>query len=80
MQKGLNNMEKKIIEQRAEKVLQSFQYVDGEDTYVDAVRLARFFGFNIEEKKNLPANEDGCITISENAFERDISVNAFIYP
>ncbi len=77
MQKGLNNMEKKIIEQRAEKVLQSFQYVDGEDTYVDAVRLARFFGFNIEEKKNLPANEDGCITVSENAFERDISVNAF---
>lgn len=77
MQKGLNYMDKKVIEQRAQKVLAGYQYVDGKDTYVDAVRLARFFGFNIEEKANLPASEDGCITVSNDASERDIVVNDF---
>ncbi len=70
-------MDKKIIERRAEKVLECYKYVDGEGTYVDAVRLARFFGFNIEEKANLPASEDGCITVSKDANERDIVVNDF---
>lgn len=75
MKKRLNIMEKKNIEQRANKVLLAIQYNDGEDIYVDAVRLARFFGFEVEEKSDLSAAEDGCITVSEDATERSIVVN-----
>lgn len=75
MSKRLTNMEKKMIEQRAEKTLAAFKYNDGEDIYVDAVRLARFFGFDVEENANLPATEDGSITVSEDGKERCIVVN-----
>lgn len=75
MNKRLNYMEKKKIEQRADKVLAAYQYIDGEDVYVDAVRLARFFGFEVDEAADLPATEDGCITVSKDATERSIVVN-----
>lgn len=75
MTKRLTNMEKKMIEQRAEKTLSAFKYSDGEDVYVDAIRLARFFGFDVEEKANLSATEDGSITVSADGKERCIVVN-----
>ncbi len=75
MTKRLTNMEKEMIEQRAERTLKAFKYKDGEDVYVDAIRLARFFGFEVEEKTNLPATEDGSITVSEDGKERCIVVN-----
>lgn len=75
MKKRLHHMKKKTIEQRAEKVLTAYQYIDGVDIYVDAVRLARFFGFDVNEVTYLPVTEDGCITVSEDATERSIVVN-----
>lgn len=75
MKKELNCMDKKKIENRAEKVLSAYKYDSNTDVYVDAVCLARFFGFDVEEKKTLSATEDGCITVSENQNEKCIAVN-----
>lgn len=74
MKRRLGKVEKKKIEERAAKVLKAFGYTDG-DIYVDSVRLARFFGFAVEEKDSLPAVEDGSITVSENGKEKSIVVN-----
>ena len=68
-------MQKKKIEQRADRVLQAFQYNDGEDIYVDAVKLARFFGFTVEEKADLMETEDGSVTVSEDGTQRNIVIN-----
>lgn len=75
MRKGLNIMEKKTIEARAAKVMKAINYEDGKHDYVDSVRLARFFGFEVEESDQLPATEDGCITVSEDAKKKCIIVN-----
>lgn len=74
MKKRLTKMEVKKIEQRAERVLAAFGYKDGEDLYVDAVRLSMFFGFVVDEK-DMPANEDGCVSVSENQEDKSIEVN-----
>lgn len=68
-------MDKRKIETRAEKVLSAYKFDSSTDIYVDAVCLARFFGFDVEEKKTLSATEDGCITVSENQKEKCIVVN-----
>lgn len=70
-------MEKHTIEKRADRVLQAFGYQDGQDVYVDAVQLARFFGFHVEEKDNLPAADDGSVSVSKDGTERFIVVNDF---
>lgn len=77
MKKRLNIMEKHIIEQRADRVLEAYGYIDGDNhcVYVDSVRLARFFGFEVRESSELSATEDGYITVSEDATERNIIVN-----
>jgi len=75
MKRRLEKMEKAKIEERAGKVLEAFGYKDGESIYVDSVRLARFFGFEVEEKDSLPAVEDGSITVSEDQKEKSIVVN-----
>lgn len=68
-------MKKKEIDERVNRVLLAYQYQDGVDLYVDAVRLARFFGFNVTETDHLSAEEDGCITVSANGEEKSIVVN-----
>lgn len=75
MYRRLNDMEKRNIEERAVKVLKAIKYDGTQDIYVDSVRLARFFGFEVEEKDSLLATEDGCITVSEDATEKSIIVN-----
>ena len=75
MKNGLSIMEKKVIENRANAVLSAFQKAYGNCVYVDAVKLARFFGFSVEEKNNLPINEDGYIVVSEDKTEKSIVVN-----
>lgn len=75
MEKRLSAMQKNMIDERAEKVLLAYQYKDGEDIYVDAILLARLFGFNVAESNSLVATEDGCITVSEDASERNILIN-----
>ena len=75
MRKGLNKMEKKKIEDRAEKVLAAINYDSSEAVYVDAVLLARFFGFTVDESNKLPATEDGCVTVSEDGTSKNILVN-----
>lgn len=75
MKRRLGKMEKANIEKRAAKVLNAFGYKDGKDIYVDSVRLARFFGFEVEEKDSLPAVEDGSITVSADCEEKNIVVN-----
>lgn len=74
-------MEKKNIEERAQKVLDAYQYNYKEDTYVDSVCLARFFGFDVQELSSLPASEDGSVTVSinseDNSTEKCIVVNDF---
>lgn len=67
-------MEKKKIESRTNQVLTAIRYVDGSDGYVDAVRLARFFGFQVEEKA-LMEHEDGSVNVSEDGKEKYIVVN-----
>lgn len=74
MEERLTRMEKNKIEHRADRVLKAFDYNDSEDSYVDAVRLAMFFGFIVDEK-DMPANEDGCVSVSENQKEKNIEVN-----
>lgn len=67
----LSAAEKKKLEERAAKVLVACGYENGEDGYVDAVRLARFFGFYVLESSKLPATENGCITVSTDNGETD---------
>lgn len=74
MKKRLTKMMEKKIEQRAARVLSAFDYKDGEDMYVDAVRLSAFFGFVVDQK-DMPANEDGCVSVSENQEDKSIEVN-----
>lgn len=73
-------MKKKEIESRAKVVLEAFPYANDDTPYVDAVRLARFFGFQVKELKNLPAIEDGEITVGSDSdgtgdIIRSITVN-----
>lgn len=67
-------MERKKIDYRAEQVLAAFKYTDGKDLYVDAVRLSKFFGFVVDEKDML-ANEDGSVSVSEDQSKKNIEVN-----
>lgn len=75
MGKELKDMEKTMIEDRASKTLKAFRYTDGKDNYVDSVKLARFFGFNVMESSDLPPIEDGSITVSGDGKEKVIVVN-----
>ena len=77
MRKNLNRMEKERIEQRAQKILDVYGYGIGTDVYVDAVRLARYFGFTVNESESLSANEDGSITVSADGSEKCIVVNKY---
>ena len=78
---GIGKMEKEKIEKRAEKVLE--KYCDNPDTitYIDAVKLAKMFGFSVSESNALPAFEDGSITVTEpnldkgGIIEKNILVN-----
>lgn len=74
-------MEKREIEERAHTVLLALDYDFEEGTYVDSVRLARFFGFDVHETPALPASEDGCVTVSKNestnAIEKNIVINDY---
>lgn len=72
-------MEKREIEKRAHRVLQAYEYDFQEDTYVDSVRLARFFGFDVHETPALPASDDGSVTVSKNehTIEKNIVVNDY---
>lgn len=73
--KGLSKMDRKIIERRAERVLDAFEYDPSDCIYVDAVMLARFFGFNVIESDSLPEHDDGNITVSADGKEKTIVVN-----
>ena len=63
MKKGMYYMDKRQIEDRAEKVLEAINYDFENDTYVDAVKLARFFGFSVYQDKSLQVSEDGSISV-----------------
>lgn len=63
MTKKLHDMDKKIIDKRVAAVLKAISYRDGADIRVDAVQLARFFGFIVEED-DLLQHEDGNINVS----------------
>ena len=63
MTKKMNDAGKKIIEKRVAAVLKAVSYRDEEDIRVDSVKLARFFGFTVEED-NLLQHEDGNINVS----------------
>lgn len=62
MKNKLTDMEKRIIEKRAVAVLKAFGYQDEKDTRIDSVKLARFFGFTVEEEELLQ-HEDGNINV-----------------
>lgn len=74
--RGLSAVEKKKIEDRSRRVLEAVGFVDGQDMRIDAVGLARAFGFNVTELETLPATEDGNITVSEDGSEKDIVINS----
>ena len=67
-------MDRKKIEERADKILNAYNYNDGADDYVDAVRLACHFGFAVNETDKMQAQEDGCITVTDKG-EMNIIVN-----
>lgn len=67
-------MKKKKIKERADKVLAAMQYIDGQDFYIDSVRLAAFFGFSVEEKMLLE-HEEGSVNVSDYGAEKYIVIN-----
>lgn len=73
---GLSMMEKKEIERRTKVILDIAQQhgtiVAGR---VDITRLARLFGFDVCEADNLPAFEDGSITVSADRKDKEILLN-----
>ena len=71
MNQGFSREEKQIIDRIAEEALVKFHYEDGKDIYVDAVRLANFFGFRVCEE-HMPFIQDGRI---ENGAHKLIAVN-----
>lgn len=73
--KGLNKVKREEIEQRARVVLNVAGYDDGISAYIDAVSLARLFGFVVEENGDMPDSEDGSVTVSEDGKEKNIVVN-----
>lgn len=73
--KGLSDMDKKTIEIRADKVLNAYGYDPSVCVYVDAVKLARFFGFSVLESDQLLELDDGSVTVSADGSEKTIIVN-----
>lgn len=76
----LSDMDKRIIEKRADAVLNAISYYDDFNPRVDSVQLARFFGFTVEER-DLSQHEDGNINVfipkegDDRKEERSIVVN-----
>lgn len=67
-------MDKKTIEERAERVLSVYGYNKAE-AYIDSVKLAGFFGFRVYQLNDLPESEDGSIYIKEQDDIKEITVN-----
>ena len=63
MKRNFTDMDRKIIDTRTVAVLKALPYRDGVDLRVDSVRLARFFGFTVEEEELLQ-HEDGSGNVS----------------
>lgn len=62
MKRNFTDMDRKIIDTRTVAVLKALPYRDGVDLRVDSVRLARFFGFTVEEEELLQ-HEDGSVNV-----------------
>lgn len=62
---ALEKNRKKEIAQCARETLEKYGFDERQDTYVDAVRIAKFLGFKVGESRNLKPNEDGFIIMYE---------------
>lgn len=69
--RGLTDMDKKIIEEKANKVLRDFNYTGGE---VDIISLVKTYGF-IVGNANLPNDDDGFILVEKGAGNK-LNVNS----
>ena len=76
MKREISKMEKKKIEKKAIIVLNAFQYNEKKDVYVDATKLASFFGFTVSQIDSMPIFEDGSIEVSKNGTEKKIAINS----
>lgn len=72
---GMSRMEKRMIENTVNMLLNQFGYVSDTDTYVDISRLAKSVGFRVGESKQLDFNEDGFIAVSKDKKKLLIGVN-----
>lgn len=68
---------KKMIEERAEKVLISFPFCKNENGNIDSVHLARCLGFDVE-LANLLEHEDGNINVSISEEDSDEPTEKYI--
>ena len=69
-----------LIDRRTEKVLENIESFRGTKVEVDAVKLARFFGFEVFELKNMSAFDLASLRVSENGSQKDILVNEYYRP
>ncbi len=67
---------KKIIDDRAVRVLNAYGYSPKKDCYVDAIKLCRFFGFKVKQSNNLDAFDDGTVSVSPKSSEKSILINS----
>lgn len=75
MQRRLTKMEKRRIEDRVLTILKEVEYDVKNDTYIDAVNLAKKYGFIVGETDKLPEGEDGFIILTPDESVKVIGVN-----
>lgn len=75
MLRGLTKLEKRNIEKKASELLKRYGYIDGQDKYIDSVKIARSLGFIVGESKKLPDQEDGFIFVHPDNDLKIIAVN-----
>lgn len=77
MSKTLTDIEKKIIKEKANKVLTRFGFNFEKDFCVDIVKLAKSIGFKIGESDKLAPQDDGFIFVSSDETDKIIGINYY---